>query len=498
MENIEFDKLLFHKIYHGELTEEFESDFFNDFNISYKDFLQSQFTEHKKNTNKLAKSIGIKEKDLVLHLKRYHVIRTLNTNNWREFLSGNVFVLVLKAILAAIGTFPIFYLVGYLILYGYFFGQTDNALLDIVIKNIPLNRFSCYIAGFIFSGVVAYFISLYRLKGVGLPFLIFGFAYFLFASSISLSLILINANSSFAISEIFKIMLIWLIPIIVSLLLISIYYLANVVSKHYKVICAVTIICSVIPIFLTRTLGLVWSILFYLVAAIMISALIIKLMERYPILNNADNELRKKSDGFKFSLAEFFFFLLFVISLFIVIIIPMLCFILFSTGNYISSTLSLVGLTTNEEIRVKDTIINGKLVTEDEHYLYISTTSRTLLEISKDSSIQITKPNEHIIFSGESKKWKITIYVFLKDNDLWYSGTIKKLNLDQTKKLTYQLDNLNEITLIHSDLKSEYYIHDKLSPENFKKFTFVNLSWISPHGSIESEKVNLNISSNSN
>lgn len=498
MKNIEFDKLDFLKIYHGEITEEFESNFISVFNISYKDFLQSQFTEHKKNTNEMATFIGVKEKELIAHLKTYSIIKTLNLSNWKDIISGNIFVLILKAILAAVGTLPIFYLVGYLILYGYFFGQTDNALLDIVIKSIPLNRFSCYIAGFIFSGIVVFFISLFRLKGLGLPFLIFGFAYFLFASSISLSFILINANSSFSNFEIVKIMLIWLAPIIVSLLLISMHYLAKVLSKHYIIICSVTIICLLIPIFLTKILGLVWSIFFYLVTTILISAGLIKLMERYPILNRTKKELRQQSSRYKFSISEFFFFLLFGTSLFIVIIIPMFCFILFSTGNYISSTLSIVGLSTNEEIRVNDTIIDGKLVAQNDHYLYISTTSRTLLEISKDSSIQITKQNEHMVYSGQSKDWKVNINVFLKDNELWYSGTIKKLSLYQSKELTYKLDNLNAVTLIHSVPKSEYYIFDKLSLESFKKFSFVNLSWVSPDGSNENEKVILNVSNKSN
>ncbi|HBU85169.1 MULTISPECIES: hypothetical protein [Paenibacillus] len=500
MENINYDKSTFNEIYHGKLSEEFESDFYEKFNLSYKNFLQLQFENHANKTKKMAAFIGLKEKELISHLKTYQIIKTVNLNNWMEFISGNIFVFVLKAVLTAIGTFPVFYLIGYLILYGYFFGQTDNALLDIVIKNVPLNRFSCYIAGFLFSGVVAYFISLYRLKGLGLTFILFGFFYFLFASTISLSLILINANSSFNISIFIRFMLVWLIPLLVSLFLIAMFYLTNVISKHYKIILAVLIICGLIPIIFAKMFGLLWSLLVYSAFVIILSSVIINIMERSPrtTLNRPNSDQKKKSTGFKFSFKEFFYFVLFVISLFIVIVIPMLSFIFFSTGNYISTTLDLVNLTASEEIQIKGTIINGKLVAEDDRYLYISTTSKNLLEISKDSSIQITKPNQLTVYSGESKDWKITISVSLRDNELWYNGLIKKLSSENTSELSYQFDTLEKITSIHSEPKSDYYILGKLSDSSIKKLTFINLSWLSSNGLINDEKVILDVSNGIN
>lgn len=99
-----------------------------------------------------------------------------------------------------------------------------------------------------------------------------------------------------------------------------------------------------------------------------------------------------------FSFSEFWFFVLFLASLSVVVAVPLLCYIIFSTGNYLGSTLSVIGLTTSEDIRIKNTLVDGKLVAEDNKYLYISTTSRTLLEVSKDASIQITKPNELMTF----------------------------------------------------------------------------------------------------
>ncbi|MDN4083289.1 hypothetical protein [Paenibacillus polymyxa] len=496
MENIKFNKSLFHEIYHGELTEEFEKNFVIKFGISYKDFLQLHFNDHNNSTKELAKLIGLKEKELLLQLKSYSIIKSFNIKEWKRYLTGNIFVFVLKAILAAIGSIPIFYFIGYLILYGYFFGQTNHSLLDVVIKNVPLNRSSCYIAGFIFSGIVAFFISLYKLKGIGKTFLIFGLIYFFFASTISLLLILFNANSSFEILIMFKFLLVWFFPVLVSVLLISISFLVNVLSKHYKTIGLMLIICCFIPLISTKKFGLMWSLTLYLVIVISLSAIVIKFIESD--WRSATKERSKKQkpnpEKFKFSFSEFLFFILFVISLFVVIVVPMLCFIMFSTGNYIGSTLSLVGLTTSEDIKIKDTLISGKLITEDDNYLYISTTSRTLLEISKDSSIQITKPNELTMYTGKSRDWSININVFYRGNEMWYSGVINKLNSSNTVKLTYQLEKLDKITLVHSNPKSQFYILDRLSPETFKKFTYVNLSWLSSNGSIEKETLVLNVS----
>jgi len=496
LSTLTFDKLLFHEIYRGELSKEFELNFSKKFSISYSEFLQLKFKEHNENTKTLAKFIDLKEKELIVHLKEYSIIKTFNINNWREYVAGNMFWFILKAFFAAIGTFPVFYIVGYLILYGYFFGQTENALLEIVMKNVPFSSISCYIAGFIFSGIVAFFISLYRLKGLGIPFVIFGFIYFLFASTISLSLILINTNSSLSLPEILKFMLVWLFPILASLLIIFIFYLTNILVKHYKIIGIVTISCSAIPIFLPRVLGLFLSIIIYIISVILLSGVIIKFVERRPhfSITKRKKVSRQNQANFKFTIAEFFFLILLATALIVVIIIPIFCFILFSTGNYISSTLSLVGLTRNEEIRINGTTINGKLVAENEHYLYISTTSRTLIEISRDSSIQITRPNELKVYSGKSDNWNVSIKVSIKDEELWYSGVLKNISSNQTRKLTYKLDNLDEVTLTNVNPKMDYYILDKLSPGNFKEFTSIQLSWFSSNGPSEQEKILLTVS----
>ncbi|MDU7474709.1 MAG: tudor domain-containing protein [Paenibacillus macerans] len=172
----------------------------------------------------------------------------------------------------------------------------------------------------------------------------------------------------------------------------------------------------------------------------------------------------------------------------------MLCYIIFSTGNYLGSTLSVIGLTTSEDIRIKNTLVDEKLVAEDNKYLYISTTSRTLLEVSKDASIQITKPNELMTFSGKSENWSVNVSVFYRDNTLWYSGVIRKTNSSNTVKIAYELPNLDKITLEHSKPTSDFYIFNKINSENFKKLTFINLSWPSSDGSTKKEKIELSVS----
>lgn len=177
MENTTFSKILFLDIYHGEINEEFESNFVNTFGIGYKEFLESKLTELNNNTKELALLLGLKEKEVLSHLKLYLIIENFSIQQWQQFLVGNLFVYALKVMLGLLGSFPLFYFMGYLILYGYFFGEADHSLLDVVIKSIPINRSSCYIAGFIFSGIVAFFISTYKLKGLGKSFLLFSFIF---------------------------------------------------------------------------------------------------------------------------------------------------------------------------------------------------------------------------------------------------------------------------------------------------------------------------------
>lgn len=496
MEDMKFNKILFLEIYHGEISEEFESNFISSFGIGYKEFLELQLKELNNNTKKLALLIGLNEKELLSHLKLYLIIEKFTIRQWQQFLIGNLFVYALKVMLGLLGSFPIFYFMGYLILYGYFFGETDHSLLDVVIKNIPINRSSCYIAGFIFSGIVAFFISIYKLKGLGKLFQIFGLIFFIYSSTISLLYILFNANSSFEILEFVKFLFIWFFPATVAVLLLSARYLANILFKHYKVIGIVMIVVSLFPIFLSKQLGLILSLLLYFTIVITLSTLLIRITHKgwFPAGKKKSKKQKINPSKHTFSFNEFWFYILFVVSLLVVIIVPLLCFIMFSTGNYLGSALSIVGLTKSEDIRIKGTLLDGKLIAEDDNYLYISTSSRTLLEVSKDASIQIAKPNELTMYTGKSENWTININVYYRDNELWYSGIIKKNNSNNTAKLTYKLQNIDNMTLEHSEPTSEFYIFDRIDSEDITKFTFIDLSWLSNNGLTEQENVILSIS----
>ncbi|KFN11674.1 MAG: hypothetical protein E7L01_15495 [Paenibacillus macerans] len=280
MGNSTFNKNLFLEIYAGEITEEFETNFVSKFGIAYKDFLELELKNHNNNTNELAKFIGLKENQLLLHLKSYSIIKNLKFKEWLQFLMGNMFVYLLKAALGLIGSIPIFYFIGYLLLYGYFFGGTDHSFLDVVMRSVPINRSSCYIAGFIFSGIVTFFISIYKLKGLGKAFLIFGLLYFFFAPTVSLLIILFSANFAFEFSVIIKFLLVWLLPVLTAVLIISASFLITILSKHYKAIGLVIVISSLFPIFMTRQLGLKLSLTIYLLIVVSLNALVIKLIEK--------------------------------------------------------------------------------------------------------------------------------------------------------------------------------------------------------------------------
>ncbi|WP_238650558.1 hypothetical protein [Paenibacillus piscarius] len=496
MENTTFNKILFLDIYHGEINEEFESNFVNIFGIGYKEFLESKLTDLNNNTKELALLLGLKEKEVLSHLKLYLIIENLTIRQWQQFLVGNLFVYALKVILGLLGSFPLFYFMGYLILYGYFFGATDHSLLDIVIKSIPINRSSCYIAGFIFSGIVAFFISIYKLKGLGKSFLFFSSIYFVCSSTISLLFILFNANSSFEVSELGRFSFIWFFPFAVSILILSARYIANIILKYYKIIGIVIIVSSPFPLFLSKQLGLILSLLLYLVIVIGLSIISIKIKQKGWLTagKQKSKQQKGKPPKYTYSFVEFCFYILFVLSLFIVVFVPLLCYMMFSTGNYLGSALNIVGLTKSEDIRIKGTLLDGKLIAEDGNYLYISTSSRTLLEVSKDASIQIAKPNELTMYTGKSENWTINVNVYYRDNELWYSGIIKKNNLNITTRLSYKFQNMNKMTLEQSEATSEFYIFNRIDSKDITKLAFIDLSWLTDNGLTEQENVKLNIS----
>lgn len=478
-QELQFDRGKFLEIFKNKLNEEFLSDFSREFSISYEEFLKQKFKEKKYKTKELATFLGLSEGEVKQHLKFYSIKKTMNFKQWPRELAGSMFIYVLRALLGLIGAIPVFHYMGYLILYGYFFGAADHSLLDVLIKDVPISGSTCYIAGFIFTAIAIFWISAFFLfRRVGKMFFIFSMLYFLFATSLSFMFIFFSANSSFSITVLGKFLLVWLSPALVAAIIWSSTYLAKKSYMYAKEI-IMGVIFAALSFFLLMVLNTIWVVLIYIGLAFLLSILFINISRKCSKPKaeiNIDSEVStKKIRGF--TLKEFLAYISLVVSLMIVIVFPITSFVVFSTGNYLGFSLSTFDLLKSENIQVKDSEIEGKLVSKDDDNLYISTTSRTLLEISKDASIQITSPKANQVYTGKSENWEVRIIVSFKNDQVWYSGAIKKNNSNITNKISYTLDEQSLTSLEYSDPSEEFYIINELNEASFKDLSSIEVHW---------------------
>lgn len=493
--SVQINKDDFLNIYHNELNGEFESNFLNKFGIEYKEFLKIKLSEYSDSSRDLALFLGIKEKQLLEHMKIYSIVKTSTMKQWTHFLMGNMFVYILKALLVVIGTIPIFYYVGYLILYGYFFGDTDHSLLDVLIKNVPINRSACYIAGFIFSGLVAFWISITKLRKTGFGIIVFGI-YFLFASSLSLLYFLFTTNSATSLVNLIYIFLaVWVFPLVTAIVLGISFFFATKLLKYFLEVIAGTVLSIItFAILILCKVELKWAILICVIEMISLSflAILATTKSKFKWFRKKEN-VSKRQTSQKVTLKEFISYVLLVISLFIVVIAPIMSFIVFSTGNFLGSSLSTFSLFKSEDISIGDNYYNGKLISDNDKYLYISTNTRRLLIISKDASIKVSSTAGATIYTGKSTNLTIEFMLFYKNEELWCSGTIKSTTSKKIKKLSYSIGQSGQFTLDYLTPIEEMHIVNNLNTKELRDLKFIDVDWYSEDNEQQHEHVELQL-----
>ncbi|URJ46177.1 hypothetical protein MF628_000684 [Paenibacillus polymyxa] len=459
----EVNKVQFLQIYKGKMNVQFESDFQQSFNMSYKSFLADKYDAHNKDTKALSNELGISERDIIKHLKNYSIIDRMTLKQWGQYLIDSVFIMALKALIGVIGMIPIFYFIGYLILYAYFFGESGNPLLDIVIKNVPINTASCYITGFIFTGVITFFLSVFWLRKRGKMFITATILYFIFAFSLSLIVMLSTTDSTFGIIEILKICMLLLFPLLGAMFIVLWYYLTIFLSKYYKIflILVVSLIIAATPIYLLKFNSWIMELIVYIIIVSSLVFIGIKIF----LKNNANKQDTSSSSDLSkketFSIKGFFAYIVMCVSL-LLVIAPIFSVLIFWTGDYFGETFQTLGLNKNEVIQMGSTTIEGKLVTEKDDYLYISTASRELLKINKDQTIKVTN-SKYTSYQGESDTWKVRLDLFAQDNKTWYKGEIKNKVDQSINSITYQLHDYNKISQSYSVPLKSFYIIGELN-----------------------------------
>jgi hypothetical protein len=496
-EILELNQSAFKSIYYGELDDNFESNFAEKFNVTYKEFLHNKFIKENMSSKEIAIILGIVEKELFRHLKYYDLTSTMDSEQWKRFIVSNVSVYSLKAIISIIGLIPIFYVIGYLLLYGLYFGNSETSLIDIVIKFVPINKTACYIAGFIITGIIAFFISIFMLKGLGKIFLIAGAVYFILASTLSLLFIFFNANSNFNWSEISKLLLVWIGPLIGSILIFISIKLGNILSNHLKEVFSAIIISLVVFLFIKKV-DIVWLELSYMILSVFLSWFFILIFKRKKSNVEDPKTSHQSKSSKKRSFKEFIYSIVLVISLIIVIIIPLFTSTMFFTGIYFGNVLELVKLLKEDQIKIGDNLYRGQIIATDSDYIYISDSNRKLIKLTSDGNIKITSGKAKVL-QGKSENW--TIYLE-QQSDVGisnYSGYIsskkESLTLNQIKYKIY-LKNYSkeeETTINYNKSSKTFYFINYLKDEQLSPETTINsisIEWNDENGKSNLEEIN--------
>lgn len=397
------DKDAFLTIYNNKLDSTFEQLFHETFHQTYKSFLYQKYIGENKNYREIALEIGLNEQDIKDHIFYYNLNKQ-DLKVWKEFVLSSMSIFSLKSIISLIGLIPVFYITGYLFMYGFYFGNSDMSLIDVVINVVPFNTTACYLVGLIITGLISYFYALISLKSLGKFFVLFGVIYFIVASSFSLLIIFNTTNAYINANYIIKSLLIWIGPILAALVIFISRFLTEILVKHY-----VKLILSLV------TTGVLFFLLHFIVNPIqinpllLISALLLIFILITWIFIKVSNSIQTQSKKEllppkkqEFTFTLFLHYSIFVLSLVIVILIPLLSSILFYTGTYLSDIFQLVNVK-QEKIVINGKKYCGQLVGRNDDYFYISNHNKTLIRIGVNeeiSIVQMGKQDEHLIKSS--------------------------------------------------------------------------------------------------
>ncbi|MED4781007.1 hypothetical protein [Brevibacillus choshinensis] len=268
----------------------------------------------------------------------------LEIKEWGEkiisFLLTNSTVYILKVLLGVLGISQLLYLLGYLSLYGFFFGGSDNSLLDVGLKYVPFSYFLCVVTGIFIAGFVLFYCTFIKLtfdKKIEIKETIITLILFPAAVNLLYPGIVANAKFVYNSQNLLTFMFVWIYPILITITLVITW----VTIKFFK-----------------RLLG-----------------------------SNKGSDVNRKN----FNFIQTIIYFSCITSLVIVLVVPLISLLTFSTGNSMGSILVDSRLYLNEEIKIKENIYSGKVVGSDSNYLYISTPNRKLLRITLDGETQIIK-----------------------------------------------------------------------------------------------------------
>jgi hypothetical protein len=368
-------------------------------------------------------------------------------NKFKEivFKKGVDLTTIFRITIWIVGLPNLIFILGYLLLYGLFFGGSEQSLIDIVINYVPFNYFTCILVGVVFIGVTIFFWAFLQIfKNKLLPKLpsILVFLLFFFALNISLIMILMS-QSYMEFSYFIKVFAIWIGPIVTAMILLIGYFLGKSFFNNYglfiaaitfsyfvliliynanlldgmspslsKLISGLIIFILSILVYMVldkfnnnkNTHGIILGLSFFigdifsifntdikLIMTIIIITIIFcyvcyvivrKIKVKKEIAQQTNSEIEKKNK--MLTKEHFLVYFSLLGSLAISVLIPIIAMMVYSTGSYIGEVLKV----TEKNQPAKNLINNnlsGHIVAKDDIYLYISSPERKLVVIRLDN-----------------------------------------------------------------------------------------------------------------
>ncbi|OLS33397.1 hypothetical protein [Bacillus sp. MRMR6] len=363
-------------------------------------------------------------------------------NKYKEiiFRKGVDLTTIIRIAIWIVGVPNLIFIIGYLLLYGLFFGGSEQSLIEMVINYVPFNYFTCILVGVVFISVTIFFWAFSQIfKNKLLPKLPSFFVFLLFFFGLNISLILILLSQSYMeFSYFVKVFAIWFGPFVTAMVLIIGYSFGKSFFNNYGlIIAAITMSYFVLLLIyywncldgmsssLTKLISgliiLLFSILIYFVLnkfndnknkyglilgisfftgdaisifstdlnlivavifIVFITILIGNLIFRKIKLKKENDQYTNNEKTNKKTLTKEHFLVYFSLlgSLAISVLFPIVATMVFSTGSYIGEVLKVTG-NTQPSLNILNNNLSGQIVAKDDMYIYISSNERKLVVI---------------------------------------------------------------------------------------------------------------------
>lgn len=353
--------------------------------------------------------------------------------------------LLLRSIFLMVGVLPFLYVIGYITLYGLYFGGAKASILSLALQYVPFNRFACVSVGLLLTGLTAFIWWIYVLfrdrkkQKLKLSLIVLVVTIFLIMLHGHLLLFFVTQDF-FNIDNLLKFSLIWTGPVTLFIIL----SIMRVIRNLYGLVLVAGVIMLIVyfhlvrdvseetfyPFFIIGTgiltallkrdhsnaIGITWLITLIftvvvtymgcktlgleiynnrwilLLLSIVLSYLLARVIySTYQKRGRWLNKNKSETDSLRLRFSNILDIGLYYWSVVILLVAPLIIFIIFSTGSYIGETLKISTIFVSGAIRIGNQDILGNVVSNDDDYMYISTPQRTLVVVRPGSQSVVIK-----------------------------------------------------------------------------------------------------------